>query len=77
VKTPIADDTMLAGLLHDMGYSVLAQERSAELSASVELAAATAIPVHEAESRVIGVSHAEIGAYLLGIWGLPARVGGS
>lgn len=74
VKTPIADDTMLAGLLHDIGYWVLAQEFSAELGASLELAAATAIPVHEAESRVIGASHAEIGAYLLGMWGLPYPV---
>jgi HD-like signal output (HDOD) protein len=74
VKTSIADDTMLAGLLHDIGYWVLAQEFSAEFGASLELAAATAIPVHEAESRVIGASHAEIGAYLLGMWGLPYPV---
>src|ERR1700722_19506938 len=74
VKTPIADDTMLAGLVHDIGYSVLAQECPAELRASVELAAAMAIPVHEAESRIIGASHAEIGAHLLGIWGLPYSV---
>jgi HD-like signal output (HDOD) protein len=74
VKTPIADDTMLAGLLHDIGYSVLAQERSAELSASVELAAAWLSPVHEAESRVIGASGAEIGAYLLGTWGRHNRI---
>ena len=74
VKTPIADDTMLAGLVHDIGYWVLAQECPAELRASVELAAAMAIPVHEAESRVIGASHAEIGAHLLGIWGLPYSV---
>jgi HD-like signal output (HDOD) protein len=74
VKTAIADDTMLAGLVHDIGYWVLAQECPAELSASVELAAATAIPVHQAESLVIGASHAEIGAHLLGTWGLPYPV---
>jgi HD-like signal output (HDOD) protein len=74
VKTSIADDTMLAGLLHDIGYWVLAQESSAELRASIELAAASGIPMHEAESHVIGASHAEIGAYLLGIWGLPYPV---
>ena len=53
---------MLAGLLHDIGYWVLAQECSAELRASVELAAATGIPMHEAEAQVVGASHAEIGA---------------
>jgi HD-like signal output (HDOD) protein len=73
-KTPLADDTMLAGLLHDIGYWVLAQECSAELGASLELAAAKGIPMHAAESQVIGASHCEIGAYLLGIWGLPYSV---
>ena len=74
VQTSIANDTMLAGLLHDIGYWVLAQECSAELRASAELAAAARIPMHEAESRIIGASHAEIGAYLLGLWGLPYSV---
>jgi putative nucleotidyltransferase with HDIG domain len=70
-KTPIADDTLLAGLLHDIGYWVLAQECPADLRKALELATATSIPLHEAETRVIGASHAEVGAYLLGIWGLP------
>jgi hypothetical protein len=32
------------------------------------------MPLHAAELKVIGASHAEIGAYLLGIWGLPYPV---
>ena len=74
VKTPIADDAMLAGLLHDIGYWVLAQECSSDLSTAVDLAVTTTIPLHEAETRVLGASHAEVGAYLLGIWGLPYPV---
>lgn len=74
VNTPLSDDTMLAGLLHDIGYWVLAQECARELRASVELAASARIPLHQAEVSVIGASHAEIGAYLLGIWGLPYSV---
>jgi HD-like signal output (HDOD) protein len=30
--------------------------------------------MHEAERQTIGSSHAEIGGYLLGIWGLPDSV---
>ena len=30
--------------------------------------------MHEAEQQVIGASHAQIGAYLLGIWGVPYPV---
>jgi HD-like signal output (HDOD) protein len=72
--TPIADDALLAGLLHDIGYWVLAQECPQDLSAAVKLAAQEGIALHAAENRVFGASHAEIGAYLLGIWGLPYAV---
>jgi len=73
-KTPISDDTLLAGLLHDIGYWVLAQECPEDLSRAVKMAVAEGIPLYIAESEVIGASHAEIGAYLLGIWGLPYPV---
>ncbi len=36
-----------------------------------EKAIAEEIPLHVAEKQIQGVSHAEIGAYLLGVWGLP------
>jgi HD-like signal output (HDOD) protein len=73
-KTTIADDTLLAGLLHDIGYWVLAQECPQDLRRAMQLAASEAIPLYQAEIEVIGASHAEIGAYLLGIWGLPHPV---
>ena len=73
-RTPISDDALLAGLLHDIGYWVLAQECPTDLRRAVELAASRAIPLFVAEKEVIGASHAEIGAYLLGIWGLPYPV---
>lgn len=73
-KTPMADDAMLAGLLHDIGYWILAQECPDDLSRAVKLAVSNDIPLHAAETRIIGASHAEIGAYLLGIWGLPYSV---
>jgi HD-like signal output (HDOD) protein len=62
---------MLAGLLHDIGYWVLAQECAADLNTAVELSVTAAIPLHEAETLVMGASHAEVGAYMLGLWGLP------
>jgi HD-like signal output (HDOD) protein len=68
------DDALLAGLLHDIGYWLLAQECGEELQRSIELATREGISLHDAETRVIGASHAELGAYLLGIWGLPYPV---
>lgn len=73
-KTAISDDTLLAGLLHDIGYWVLAQECPQDLRRAMDMAASGAIPMYAAEIEVIGASHAEIGAYLLGIWGLPHPV---
>jgi HD-like signal output (HDOD) protein len=72
--TKWSDDSVLAALLHDIGYWVLIQECPGELERAVELAIAEGVPVHEAETRVIGASHAEVGAYLLGLWGLPYPV---
>jgi putative nucleotidyltransferase with HDIG domain len=69
-----ADDAWAAGLLHDVGYWVLARERQPELLESLQLAAVEALPLHEAERRVLGASHAQLGAYLLGLWGLPGPV---
>lgn len=73
-ETTWADEALLAGLLHDIGYWVLAQECPRELSEAIVTAAAERIPLHVAEARIIGASHAQIGAYLLGLWGLPAGV---
>ncbi len=72
--TPFCDDTVLAALLHDIGYWVLIQECPRELEQAVELALAACVPLPQAEHEILGASHAEIGAYLLALWGLPYAV---
>lgn len=72
--TPIADDALLAGLLHKIGYWVLLQECPKEVARAVELARTQSVPLPVAERELIGASHAEVGAYLLGLWGLPHPV---
>jgi HD-like signal output (HDOD) protein len=69
--TPCSDEAVLAAFLHDIGYWVLVQERPQELDRAAALAVTQDIPMHEAERLVLGTSHAEIGAYLLGLWGMP------
>jgi len=69
-----ADDAWLAGLLHDIGYWILIQECPEELARAIELARAEDLPLVECERRITGASHAEIGAYLLGLWGLPYSI---
>jgi HD-like signal output (HDOD) protein len=72
--TTFADDALLAGLLHNIGYWVLLQECPQELQRAADLARTNGLPLHMAEQEVIGASHAAIGAYLLGVWGLPYSV---
>jgi HD-like signal output (HDOD) protein len=68
---PWADDALLAGLLHDIGYWVLLQQCPQEMAQAVALAKEGALPLCEAERAVLDATHAEVGAYLLGLWGLP------
>jgi HD-like signal output (HDOD) protein/ActR/RegA family two-component response regulator len=68
------DDAWLAGLLHDLGYWILIQECPQELAGAIELARREGLPLVECERRITGASHAEIGAYLLGLWGLPYSI---
>lgn len=72
--TAIADDSLLAGLLHKIGYWVLLQECPEDVARAIAMARSESIALAEAERHVIGASHAEVGAYLLGLWGLPHAV---
>ena len=68
------DDAWLAGLLHDIGYWVLAQECPDELEKALELSRSQGLPLADCERLTTGATHAEIGAYLLGLWGLPYSI---
>ncbi len=70
----LVGEATIAGLLHDLGKLLLANSLPMEYQDVLKLAAAEAIPSWQAEQRVLGASHAEIGAYLLALWGLPQRV---
>jgi HD-like signal output (HDOD) protein/ActR/RegA family two-component response regulator len=73
-RTSLADDALLAARLHEIGYWVLVQQCPGDLARALDVALTRQLPMHEAEREVLGASHAEIGAYLLGIWGLPHSV---
>ncbi len=59
-----------AGLLHDMGILVLAANCTDRFSAIHAEAVAKKKTVWELERAEIGITHAELGAYMLGLWGL-------
>jgi putative nucleotidyltransferase with HDIG domain len=64
----------VAALLHDAGKLIMASRLPLECERVGRLTTAGAISFHAAEARVMGTTHAEIGAYLLALWGLPAEI---
>jgi HD-like signal output (HDOD) protein len=71
-NSQMADDAFTAGLLHDVGRIVIASNLPEEYTAVVAAARQNCRPLHEEETTQLGASHAKVGAYLLGLWGLPA-----
>jgi len=67
----MASDAYTAGLLHNIGQIVLATNLSGEYSAVVEAARQRKCPLQEVELEQLGVTSNHVGAYLLGLWGMP------
>ncbi|MFI4866187.1 MAG: HDOD domain-containing protein [Steroidobacterales bacterium] len=66
-----ADEAFTAALLLDIGQAVLALSAPDKFEQMIELARASGRAWHEVEPEVFGAAHPEVGAYLLGLWGLP------
>ncbi|HEX4336999.1 MAG TPA: response regulator [Polyangiaceae bacterium] len=69
-----ADDAFVAGLLHRVGQLVLASRVPHRFAEVLDSAARTGNGLLKTELEVLGVTHAQVGAYLLGLWGLRQRV---
>jgi len=61
----------IAGLVHDIGKLLLASELPDRVARVVFQMRAEGKPMHAVEQELYGVTHAEVGAYLLGLWQLP------
>lgn len=68
------DVCFMAGLVHDMGKLIFADLFEEEYTRVLETSRSRNITTWEAELEVLGVTHAEIGAYLLGLWGFEEAV---
>jgi putative nucleotidyltransferase with HDIG domain len=66
------DVTIIAALLHDIGKLVLASSMPDQFYAVFLRFSERGCKPFEAEEELLGTSHAEIGAYLLGLWGIPS-----
>lgn len=69
-----ADEAFTAGLLHDVGKLILAFNLPDAYRKVLHRCKSEHIPLWQAEEEMLGATHAEVGAYLLGLWGLPTPI---
>jgi len=70
----LAEECFAAGLLHDLGKVVLLGERASEYREIQSRLASGEQDVEDLETEILGCSHAQLGAYMMSIWGLPASL---
>lgn len=63
------DEAFIAGLLHDVGKLVLLANLPNQCTRVSQLIRENHVAPAVAEVSVLGATHAEVGAYLLGLWG--------
>jgi HD-like signal output (HDOD) protein/AmiR/NasT family two-component response regulator len=68
------DNAFTAGVLHDLGKLVQLWKLPEQWSTISVMSAERSISRAQAEYDLFGCSHAEIGGYLLGSWGLPIAI---
>jgi putative nucleotidyltransferase with HDIG domain len=71
LSVSVVEEAFTAGLLHDVGKLVMGSFVEADFSRIDELISEKGISFAAAEREVLGINHAEIGAYILESWALP------
>jgi HD-like signal output (HDOD) protein len=74
MNTGLADESFISGLLHDLGRMMLLANMPDQYAKVWQLTQTQQTSLLEAERDVFGATHADVGAYLLGLWGLPVPI---
>ncbi len=70
----VQDHALMAGMLHDVGKLIFASSLPEEYNRILAPGADQERSLWQLEQETFGCTHAEIGAYLMGIWGLPSTI---
>jgi len=70
----LAAAAFTAGLLHDIGKLMAAVNLSQDYNHLIKRVEEESIAFEAAERETLGTTHAELGACVLGIWGLPLEI---
>jgi HD-like signal output (HDOD) protein len=65
----MAEDSFMAGLFHDIGKLILAANLPDHYREAMTYHVEHGLSFCESEESLLGSSHAEVGAYVLGLWG--------
>ena len=68
------EESFVSGLLHDIGKLVLAANADGDYQEVLNRSREEGSPIDQVEWEVFGATHAQVGAYLLGLWGLPEPI---
>jgi putative nucleotidyltransferase with HDIG domain len=68
------EELTLAGLLHDVGKVIIEREAPDAARQVREAVARDGGLMVDAEQRLLGLTHADVGGWLLAHWGLPRRL---
>jgi HD-like signal output (HDOD) protein/CheY-like chemotaxis protein len=68
------EHAFLAGLLHDLGKLVMAHNMPRKYLKLLQVSLHKKLPIRDTENEIFGATHEQIGAYLIGLWGLPHSV---
>ncbi len=69
-----ANAAFTGGMLHDLGIIILASQMPGQFQQIIEQERENHSPIYNLEQDLFGISHAELGAHLLEIWGLPLNL---
>jgi len=70
----VIGEVFIAGLLHDIGILIINQYLFNEYKEIVKLIKQEKISLEDAEMRVLGVTHGEIGSWLAEKWNFPGQL---
>jgi HD-like signal output (HDOD) protein/CheY-like chemotaxis protein len=69
-----AEEALLAGMMHDLGVLVLIDSGNKIWKELYINRHNSNVPLHFLEREQLGITHAEVGAYILGVWGLSNHI---
>jgi HD-like signal output (HDOD) protein/ActR/RegA family two-component response regulator len=74
VASEVVEQSATGGLLHNLGKLALVVNHADSYGEVIRRQRELGLPAWEAEQRVFGATHGEVGGYLLGLWGVPMPV---